>query len=527
MAVVTYISGSVAAASASSVTVAAPASIADGDIILAYGFAGGASLPTITPPTGFAEATTDDGGTYRRTFFWKRASSESGDYDFSTAGVATLIEVHLLVYRGCLASGSPVDAYAKTAYTTSNTIVRASSMSPFYRGARVWAGYCWSSSAPPLTLAVPDGWTAAGSIIENKHRTSSGYILDAEDWTPTPTGVQDGTASLTCTSKHAMMVNLRASTSVNLPDGDTFDVTSYGAHANGVDDDVEHIQAVVDACHLMWLDDGAPRVVYLPEATYRLHAGHVFNTDPNAGGSSGGMIQLYDGVSLLGDVGGQTILSADNGYTPICGAGAASVGASGLTVYNSAPGATDGVKFLYSESVILSDIVAHGMYSGLNLMGCWDSHVTRMIAYDMTAFGLAQTENPYQAGTGRNNTFTDCEAYDCAAVAFSVYGNKPSTGFEYRNTGAVLTRCHGHDSHAAFRIANVADLTLADCVGEGSDWAPFDMYFLNVAGARIRQGTAPFLVTSANSHTDWVTYGSQDCTDIVYEQFKRIGLRVV
>ena len=208
MAAVTYVSSSADKAATNSLTVAAPASIADGDILLAYGWNyHSGSRVAMVPPVGFSEivleATLSNKMMY---FWWKRAASESGDYTF-TADAATVLEAHILVFRGCNPIGSPVDVYSDTPYITSNATVRAASMTTTRPGARVWAGCC-VRSAP--TLSLPAGWTAAQSVISGNYRSTTGYVCDADGHVEGATGDQDGTVSGGATTdKHGLMVQLQ------------------------------------------------------------------------------------------------------------------------------------------------------------------------------------------------------------------------------------------------------------------------------------------------------------------------------
>lgn len=110
---VSYVSGSGASSGgATTLTITAPASIADGDILFATIYANVAST-TITPPTGWTEIRTMSGGggggfSARQSTFWKRAASESGDYVF-TFSSSQRSSGGISVFRGALASGDPVD----------------------------------------------------------------------------------------------------------------------------------------------------------------------------------------------------------------------------------------------------------------------------------------------------------------------------------------------------------------------------------------------------------------------------------
>jgi hypothetical protein len=92
-----FISSSINRAStATSVTVTAPASIQNGDLLVCFFYAAAQNATTL--PTGFTSAYTDTASNPRINVGYKIASSESGNYTFSPASSANL-SAAILVYR--------------------------------------------------------------------------------------------------------------------------------------------------------------------------------------------------------------------------------------------------------------------------------------------------------------------------------------------------------------------------------------------------------------------------------------------
>lgn len=102
-------------ASRTNTTITAPSGIADGDILLAAIFCGRQSndpaTPTLSGWTQIGTATlVNDAGGFRGSLFlfYKRASSESGDYTFTHIAMST--QGWMGAFSGAIATGSPIGA---------------------------------------------------------------------------------------------------------------------------------------------------------------------------------------------------------------------------------------------------------------------------------------------------------------------------------------------------------------------------------------------------------------------------------
>lgn len=200
---ITYVSEShVGDTSISSLVVAAPASIQNGDILVAFAavYKYLAVPEDINLPSGFTEIDVNDTTYTHQTVGWKRASSESGDYTFSctsgSEGVAGIV-----VLRGCLASGSPVDVYSDTAYTTNNTTVRAASVTTTIANTMLVAvGYALrnTSFSPPAGMSEAFDHSDAANLT-----ASAAYVTQTASGA---SGDKDFTIGTSGGTKHAFLV---------------------------------------------------------------------------------------------------------------------------------------------------------------------------------------------------------------------------------------------------------------------------------------------------------------------------------
>jgi hypothetical protein len=203
-----FVSASVNTAATSSVTVTAPATIQDGDILVAFfvGYKSSGGAAAMTPPLGFAVWTNRVTTNYRSQMLWKRAASESGDYAFSCTSGTGEISAGICVYRGRLATGDPLGVYSDTAYVANDNICRAAGMIVGTLGSDVvWAGFDYAAT---LTLAVPSGMNSRTFKAQATcHCQAIGDLLNQSTGA---TGDRDGTmGSAYAGNKHAYMVEIK------------------------------------------------------------------------------------------------------------------------------------------------------------------------------------------------------------------------------------------------------------------------------------------------------------------------------
>jgi hypothetical protein len=190
-------------------TITKPTDTADGDILLAlvktYRDAG---VTAITHPDTWAEIATIDAtpdADERTAIAWKRASSEGASWAWATAAAADDFQGYVVAYRGFLASGSPIHASSNTKYNTSNTTIRAATLTTTVPTWLIWMGKSYSGTLP--TLTSPGGYTERLDLQD----LASRFLCDKDcsAWTG-ETGSVDGTLSQTTTDKHAFLVALQA-----------------------------------------------------------------------------------------------------------------------------------------------------------------------------------------------------------------------------------------------------------------------------------------------------------------------------
>jgi hypothetical protein len=205
-----FVDAHAATAAAATVTVTAPDGIQNGDILIASAHARKSSqVPTITLPAGFTEiANSSHGSTnHHEIVGWKRAASESGNYQLAGSG-ATTMEATVSVFRGCLASGDPVDVSSNTTYVTSNAQVRGASITTNYTDIIVFCGFA-NRSAATAVLTPETGYTEAAEV----EQLSSTYFCVEHsyklDVAPGATGNIDADCGGSIATKHAFLVALR------------------------------------------------------------------------------------------------------------------------------------------------------------------------------------------------------------------------------------------------------------------------------------------------------------------------------
>lgn len=205
---VSYVGVGSTSSTTTSVGMTAPAGTQDNDIMVAFvtSFRASNSAPgNISTPSGWTQWANRTTATYYKSaIYWKRASSESGTYTWTSTN-ATQMNLVISGYRGCTQSGDPQDVLSNTAYTTSNTTIRAASITPTMTGGMyVWGGWYYASSG--IGITAPSGMNSRASP------STTNTVLNVADLLTSGTaasGNEDGTAVATITTKHAYMVALK------------------------------------------------------------------------------------------------------------------------------------------------------------------------------------------------------------------------------------------------------------------------------------------------------------------------------
>ncbi len=181
----TFVSSSVASGGAGGFTVTAPASIQNGDLLVALLYiTGSGASAVVTLPTGFNVQSRQNSGATVFCFATKVAASESGDYAFSVSGSAANTVGAILVYR----NATSVNTIGALTIAASNTVA-AASITPTYAGTLV-AAYVRAGSGSPTISSAPSGMTLRGSFLSS-NPTFAVYDQSAQ------TAAATGTKSIT------------------------------------------------------------------------------------------------------------------------------------------------------------------------------------------------------------------------------------------------------------------------------------------------------------------------------------------
>lgn len=204
-----YVNSSSNKSTTTSVSITKPTNVADGDVMIAFVssfYATNKTAGTVTAPAGWNTINTQAISTrYQVGLFWKRASSEGISYSFTSTS-ATQMQGAISAYRGAISSGTPYSVYSNTLYGTSNTTVRAATMTPSSNGLYVvWGGWYYLSGT--ISLTKPSAMT----LLQTQANTNNALTMAHGVFTPgSATGSQDGTAGAAASVKHAYMVEILA-----------------------------------------------------------------------------------------------------------------------------------------------------------------------------------------------------------------------------------------------------------------------------------------------------------------------------
>jgi hypothetical protein len=197
-------------AGTTSITITKPTGTADNDILFAFlKYNNNEDLTSV--PSGWAQLGTrrySSGAIFSTVLYWKLAASEGADYTFSRASSSRMGGT-IVTYRDGFATGGPIDVVSDTAYFTSDTTVRAASMSVtaansplLYFG--VFNTSTTQSFSPP---SVPTAFAEDVDFFSSDSR--SARTVASVVWAGSgATGNMDATASATQVDKHAYAVAL-------------------------------------------------------------------------------------------------------------------------------------------------------------------------------------------------------------------------------------------------------------------------------------------------------------------------------
>lgn len=185
-----------------------PTNTADGDLM--FTFLWFSSMDIATVPAGWTQLLTKtiEGGGSRFYLYWKIAASEGTTYAWANANGNKML-ASVVTFRGGFDPADPFDVTSNTEYSTSNTTVRAATMTVSAANSNLLFFGCFryagtGSFTPP---SVPSAWT---ELYEDGDDLSAGHLeVCSLAWTGSgATGNMDATASATITTKHAFAIAL-------------------------------------------------------------------------------------------------------------------------------------------------------------------------------------------------------------------------------------------------------------------------------------------------------------------------------
>jgi hypothetical protein len=169
-------------------------SSAPGTATIANTGSGGASWSSVTNRTT---------GTYYKTAYAYKTLATDGDgsvtaYTWSSSS-ATRMSAALIVLRG--RKNQAPTPISNTAYITSDTNIRAATLTAIDADDLVWWGYNYRSTVQ--ATAIPSGWSSG--TVQTAGAAISGAMAYKENQSAGATGAVDGTMANAVTTKHAFM----------------------------------------------------------------------------------------------------------------------------------------------------------------------------------------------------------------------------------------------------------------------------------------------------------------------------------
>jgi hypothetical protein len=191
-------------AASSPAVITKPTGVVENDFMLFMGYTSGDGYH-FTCADWAEVAYSQDASFNCRTVLWKRAgASEGASYSFACAGGSP--GGLIVAYRGVYATGDPILASSNTAYETSNTTLRAASLTTAEASLLIHCG--WAYSGPYATMTKPADYTAR--VDYSSATIDSSIFASDKEWTSSgATGVVDATLSQTTAYKHAFLVAVK------------------------------------------------------------------------------------------------------------------------------------------------------------------------------------------------------------------------------------------------------------------------------------------------------------------------------
>lgn len=190
-------------ASDSSLSIPPPTGLSDNDIMLAIINANESST-TITPPSGWelVRSVTTPSITANMSVYWKRASSETGNYVFSVSATVRIVGA-ISAFYNVITTGNPIDVETGEAQSADATAVCSAIITTEDNTMLVYLAAC--DNTPSGTWTPPTGMTEAVDTAS----TATVTIAYESRATAGSTGTRAATCTETAGAKGAFLVALK------------------------------------------------------------------------------------------------------------------------------------------------------------------------------------------------------------------------------------------------------------------------------------------------------------------------------
>jgi hypothetical protein len=209
--------------STTSIVLSIPASTANDDIMFALLKRGvGYDNPPNSVPGGWTTLAQnyEAGAGTNYDLYYRVAASESADYTWGYDGAAGRSAGVLITYTGDYDTADPIDVVSNTAYTTSDTTLRAATMTVTAANSPLifFGAVATSSSITATVPTVPVTFTEDVDRWDTNSRTT--LYMASYLWTGSgATGTMDATISASTGTKHAFAVALNPAAASGDPEG--------------------------------------------------------------------------------------------------------------------------------------------------------------------------------------------------------------------------------------------------------------------------------------------------------------------
>lgn len=170
-----FVAAGTVSSGANSATPALPAGATTDDILIymvSWGDGGG---NTSTEPAGYTRFILKNGTQTRMAVYWKRHSGSESAQTFAPTTAGHGVIARMLAFRGCIASGSPVDQAVSSADETNQTALSTVTITTLIPNSMIVNMVGMLILVPATTTTEFSGWTNANltSITEATDNTTN------------------------------------------------------------------------------------------------------------------------------------------------------------------------------------------------------------------------------------------------------------------------------------------------------------------------------------------------------------------